>query len=272
MKKLKLFSLGLLGASLFLTSCGEDDPAESEVGPSLTVTETTVGITDGEVEVVVGEDVYFQWEARKGTSDLDDFTIERDGFGITGTTVAGNDLPYSISNANDELYIDSYTFTTVDEGSNTFDFIVTDKNGLTKTETVVVNVIAEATPLSSASTFSWERQGGAAGTGLAPFGLKWTQNSGGFAIITEDAATRLVELDAAAWTDITSVEDLEDAVESASVLTDGYRGVSTNASATYDDVLGVRYNDVYYMIHVTQANVSSSSAGTDITISGQYKN
>ena len=274
MKKLKLFTLGLLGASLFMTSCAEET-TDSEVGPSLTVTEANTGITDGGLTVTVGEEVYFSWEARKGTSDLDKFEVERDGFGITGTTVSDNVLPYSIKNADDELYVDSYSFIASSEGTSTFDFIVTDKNGLKKTQTVNVTIEGEATPLGTAESFTWTRDGGSAATGLAQFGLKWTHNTSTSAIVTTDAATRFVKLESEDWSGanaITSVEELGAAIEGAAILTSGYSGVSATASGTYDDVLGVRYNDEYYLLHITQATVGSGTAGgTKITINGQYK-
>lgn len=272
MRKLRFLTVALLGAStMFLTSCEPDEDDPSVVGPTLTVTELFNGIASGKLEVTQGDSVRFQWDARKGSSDLDKFEIERQGTSIAITTDNGNVLPYTLKNADDETYIDSYSFQATTEGTEIYSFIITDKNGKSKTVEIEVVVSPPTIPLSSAQSFTWERVGSNDGTGLAQFGLKWTNNTSTAAIITEDQATRLVELQASEWTSITTQEGLKTAVEVASVITE-YDGVSSTApNKTYNDVLGVRYNDEYYMIRISNSTVTTGGSGTTITITGLYK-
>src|SRR5690606_25397457 len=80
MKKMKLFALGLIGASMMMTSCADDeeDPA---VGPSLTVTEenSAAGVIDGKVAIEPGDSLHFEWTARDGDARLQTLVIEING-------------------------------------------------------------------------------------------------------------------------------------------------------------------------------------------------
>lgn len=269
MKKLKLFALGLLGASMFMTTSCSDDPEEDAIGPILSVNETAFGDEDGVVEVTPGSTVRFEWEARKGDADLDQFRIMINGNSVAVTSGEGNEIPYKITNADDELYSDHIEFEVGDaQSTQEYSFEVTDKDGLSKTVTITVEVANESTPLTT-ENFEWTRVGSTPGLGLAQFGLKWTQNTSTNAIVAVDGA-QMVELSSAAWDDITTRESLANAFVEGTLITE-YDGVSVTANGSYDDVLAVQYNSEYYLIHITDGDVNTSGAGTTVVISGQYK-
>ena len=141
-----------------------------------------------------------------------------------------------------------------------------------------VNVTFVPTALSTAQNFTWVRDGGGAATGLSDFGLAWDQNAGAaspfYAIIKKDIATKLVELDKGTWTSILTLEDLKAAVDNATDLSTGYRGIRADAGGTYDVVLGVNIGGtgVYKIIHITNATAGPGTvSGTKTTISGQYR-
>lgn len=270
MRNLKLLTFALLGATtMFLSSCAKDE--NNELGPTLTVTEASQTINNGALTVTKGDSVQFMWDARKGSSDLDVFSIKIDGSSIAEETNNGNMLPYSIKNADDEAYEDGYSFMANAIGTKTYTFMVTDKNGLTKSVDVDVTVNGQTTPLASAQAFQWKRVGSNAGTGLAQFGLQWTSNSSTSAIVKKDAATKFVQLNATAWTSLATHEDLSAAIDNGTVITQ-YTGVSAQSSGTYNDVLAVRYNGADYLLHITAGTVTTGgSSGTTITIDGMYK-
>ncbi len=141
-------------------------------------------------------------------------------------------------------------------------------------------IVVGETPLSAAKDFTWIREGGVPATGLDIFGLSFTKTIGsvedGFFArieVASNGATKFVELESTAWITITTAEALKTAIDAATAITDGkWSKISASKSATYDYVLGVIYQDVYYMIHITNGKVESVTAGTKVTINGQYKN
>ncbi len=153
-----------------------------------------------------------------------------------------------------------------------YSFYVTDDElqEFTKTFTVTA-LFPVATPLAQPQSFEFKRIGGNSATGLDTYGLKWTNNAKiVHAQIKKDTATKLVILNSNDWTDITTVEDLTTAIENGNDV-NVYDNVSAEASANYDDVLGVKVGGIYYILHVTHGNVTTSSAGTTITITGESR-
>lgn len=151
MKKLKLFALGLIGATFLFTSCEED---EESPNPVLTVSEAVTGST-GTVTVAPNTQLELEWNARKeGTgAELETFAVSNQGLNSINPipqSVAGNDFPYSIANADDDQYIDKIA---VNSGSNlgmtTWSFTVTDKDGKTATASITVEVASATTPLAT---------------------------------------------------------------------------------------------------------------------------
>ena len=273
MKITKYLAFALAGLFAF-TSCQDDE--DESLAAFLSVTESGSGSTGGAVTISQGEVLSFAIDARKGDSDMETFAISVSGVNTVNpipTSLQGNTFPYSLSNADDETYADTVLFLNAGDniGNTTYTFTVTDKDGNTDMITFNVTVDAGTTALSTAAAFTWERVGSNAGTGLAQFGLEWTQNSSTSAIVALDAATTMVELASADWTSITTQEDLNSAISAGTAVTE-YRGVSSAQNDTYDDVLGVTHNGTDYLIHITQGTVSTGGAGTTITITGEYKN
>lgn len=151
MKKLKLFALGLVGATFLFTSCEED---EESPNPVLTVSEATTSST-GTVTVAPNTQIELEWNARKeGTgAELKTFAVSVQGVNSINPipqSVAGNDFPYSIANADDDQYIDKIA---VNSGSNigmtTWSFTVTDKDGKSASASITVEVASATTPLAT---------------------------------------------------------------------------------------------------------------------------
>lgn len=277
MKKSRFFTLALLGASLiFASSCSKDDDVDP-IGPSLIVTESLSGSTGGDIEITQGEPLVFMWEAREGDGNLDVFAVSQTGANAEVsvlTTYSGHELPYEVSGDDKDIYIDTLAFNNAGTtlGTTNYTFSVTDVDGLSSSVSFNVTVVeAESNiELTEPLAFAWTRVGGNPGTELSQFGLEWTQNSSTSAIVAIDAATTMVNLGSAAWTTLATQGDLDAAIADATPITE-YTGVSATVDGTYDDVLGVTYDGVDYLIHVTNGTVSTGSAGTTIVISGMYK-
>lgn len=272
MKILKFLGL-LLASTLAFTSC--EPTEENPLPPSLSMVELTSGSTGGTITINQGQDLVFTWEARKGSADLDVFSVEAVGVNSPSsipTSEDGNTFPYDLPNSADENYVDTLVFSNAGTalGNTTYTFTVTDTDGETTSVEFTVTVEAATTPLGSAQAFTWTRVGGNAATGLSQFGLEWTSNSSTSAIVKSDAATKMVDLGSAAWTSITTKEGLDAAISDATGINE-YTGVSAQQDDTYDDVLGVRHNGTNYLIHITNGEVSTGTAGTTITITGEYK-
>ncbi len=279
MKKRRLFTLALLGAAvIFATSCSKDDDPEP-IGPALTVTEAG-GSNGGAMTITQGDALAFTWDTRKGETNLNTFNVEITGVNTPGgsttlMTTGGEELPYSNSGSSRTAYVDGITFPNagVALGNTKYTFISTD--GIGKSQSVSFTVTVEAavttTDLSDPNPFTWTRVGGTAGTGLSQFGLEWTLNSGGYAIVKTSPSTTMVELASSTWTTFVTQEDVTAAIAAGTNITQ-YDNVSSAQDETHDDVLGVSYDGVDYLIHVTTSTVTTASAGTTITISGMYKN
>ncbi len=265
---------GLLAFALAFTACEDDN--ESSLPAFLSVQELGSGSNGGAITINQGENLTFAWDARKGDSELDQFRVSVSGANTPNplpTSTQGNDFPYTVSSDDENTYLDTLIFSSasVNLGVTNYTFSVVDFDGNVEEVSYAVTVQANTTPLSSAQAFQWERVGGNAGTGLAQFGLEWTSNSTTSAIVAVDAATKMVELSAADWTGITTQEDLAAAISNGTAVSE-YRGVSSQANGTYDDVLGVNHNGVNYLLNIQEGTVSTGGSGTTITIDGEYKN
>lgn len=259
---------------VFSTSCNDDDDADP-VGPRLDVTETHTGSDGGEITLTQGETLHFEWDARSGETSLQSLSVAVNGSNAVSPlpqTNEGYDLPYSISNAENTLYIDGIDFP--DAGNNTgttdYSFTVTDGIGLSAVVSFAVNVTALTSDLSAPQNFEWSRLAGSAGTGLSQFGLEWTSNSSTNAIVAASGDTEMYALPVSAWADVNTREALSSAIANGNFITQ-YTNVSATQGGTYNDVLGVIHNGTEYLINVQQGTVSNVTGGTHIGISGQYK-
>lgn len=260
---------------MFTTSCSDDEEDAEPLGPSLFVTETQSASTGGDIETTPNAPLIFAIEARKGENDLDKISILQNGSNVVQPlpqSYKGKEYPYSFPNADDNTYVDTIAF---DAGPNlgltTYTYTVTDDLGKSKSVSFDVNVVSATTELSAPADFTWIRNAGGSGQYLDQFGLKWDLNQGGYAIVKTDEATKMVDLGSEAWTELTTKEGLTSAIDAGSDM-DQYANVTTDQSATYNDVLGVRYNDTDYIIHVTNSTVVFvEGVGTNITIGGQFR-
>jgi hypothetical protein len=273
MKKRKLFTLGIACAAImFTTSCSEDEEADA-VGPRLDVTENISGSTSGDVTVAQGATLQYIWDARKGDSDLQTFSVTLNGTNIVNPIPAseqGLTFPYSVSSSNDELYIDTLEFNAGPNiGVTSYTFTVTDELGNSASRTFDVSVVAGTQVLSDPMNFTWQRVAGAPGTGLSQFGLEWVTNTSTNAIIAVDGAM-MYSLPASDWDNIATHQELQTAIDGATAITQ-YTEVSSQASGTYDDVLAVTYLENNYLINVQNGTVTTPTGGTTITVTGQYK-
>lgn len=152
-KSVSMLALATAGL-VFVTGCSNDDDDGTTPSPSSNPTITTTSSTT--VSVEPGETFTISWDARKNPNgkDLDVFTITENNVDQTGlTTAAGNGIPYNITNANDEQYVDSVTITAnSNEGTYVYLFKVTDKDALSASFTVNVTVAPATTPLSTEET------------------------------------------------------------------------------------------------------------------------
>ena len=265
MKKFKFILLFVAALGMGLSSCSKDED------------ETPVDVTPN-IDFKGGNE-YISADAVVTAGQ--DFTI-----GITASSNSNsgkklNSVKYTVTSNNavvlefDSVFSETsynfdYTFNMENAGDAVFKFDVTDKDDQMKSISLTVTAESADTPLGAATDTYFERLGGAAGTGLEGFGLKWTSNlKETHAVIAKDAATKLVQLTATEWTSISTVEALTAAVDAAEGIED-YRGISTTASGDYDDVLGVIYNNEYHMIHLTSATVEDVKA-FEFKIYGQSK-
>ena len=274
MKKLSLITLSLLGLTFLTTSCEDDE--ENAIKPTLSITEQTSSSTGGSATINQGTFLTFTWESREGDARLDEFDVSVTGVNAPTdipTSERGNDFPYSISNADDNIYRDTLVFQggALNTGKTNYTFTVTDKDGETKEVSFEITVEAATTPLGNAQSFTWERVGSNDGTGLSQFGLEWTSNTTQSAIVTTDANTRMVDLGSNAWTSLSTQEDLSAAIADGTGISQ-YTNVSVVGPGldSYDDVLGVSHNGTDYLIHVTQGDVTGNTVLT-FTITGEYK-
>lgn len=266
MKNFKFILLFVAVLGIGLSSCSKDeDETPQDLTPNIDFK---------------GGNEYISADALVTTGQ--DFTI-----GITASSNANSgkklkSVKYTVTSNNavvlefDSIFSETsynldYTFNMENAGEAVFKFDVTDKDDQMKSISLTVTAESADTPIGAAADTYFKRIAGAAGTGLDGFGLKWTSNlKETHAVIAKDAATKLVQLTAAEWTSISTVEALTAAVDAAADMAD-YRGISTTVSGDYDEVLGVIYNGEYYMIHLTSATVVVDGNGTTVEIYGQSK-
>jgi len=266
MKKLSYLLGLLLFGGLIFSACSKDEDEEpQDLSPAIEF------VSGGEdLTIVAGDSVLVSVACTSNPTSgkkLDTYEIymiiDNEN---TGAIVEVNDIDES-------AYAVAYYITFPDPLEGKLYAKITDVDGESSEVSFNITVEEGTTPLEGEQELTWQREGGAAGTGLDMFGLKWTSNvKEVMAVIQKDGADKFVQLDAEAWTTVLTKEDLMAAVDAAEDLGDyGYRGVSAEANGDYDDVLGVVYMEEYYIIHISQGSVEVDPVtGTTITISGMY--
>ena len=127
-------------------------------------------------------------------------------------------------------------------------------------------------PLEGPEDLTWYRLGMIT-EGLAAFGLRWDGNVKDIhAQIKKEGATKLVLLPIENWNTFTTKEEIAEAIETATDIV-VYAGINvTNPKIEAGmNAIGVKYNDVYYMINLAMVTVKVVDAGMEITVTGQYK-
>lgn len=161
MRKFKFLTVALLGMStLFLTSCEDDTDDPLTPSPNLDITVLTSdnqNVMNDDVTVPSGTTIQFFINAVKtGDSDLNTFEINRGGtlsIGSLPETSKGYDYdtdPQNLKNADDETYRDTLTISgnLITNGEISMEFVVTNKDGKTTTQTILVTV-DNPTPLNN---------------------------------------------------------------------------------------------------------------------------
>ena len=171
-------------------------------------------------------------------------------------------------------------------GSVTITAVVTDVNNQTNTATIAFKLDQPAQPLIG-NTIEWIRNGSnvetATAAALKAIGLEWSGSYKEYmatirVLENEDVDMYICPGDdyETITTDVEKFAYFANLAETAESV-DRYRNITTNNSADYNDMLAVRYGDIYTLIHITHAKVEAiyTPQGvydrTDITITGEIK-
>jgi hypothetical protein len=126
----------------------------------------------------------------------------------------------------------------------------------------------ESDDLDAPTNFPWSRSGTAAGN-ATPFGLKFHNanlSKATYAPIVKDNASKFVKLTTAPATK----SALKTAVDNGTDI-EQLKEFNVDAATTnYDVYLATKVGEEYFLIHVTKGEVTSSSAGTTITLTTTY--
>jgi len=263
MKRLSFLMLAAtVAASSLFVSCNSNDSSAANIAFD-NVTNDLVQLTQGQTDYVVNATISSSDNMKSVTVSQEIGSLTNEVTKITSFSDKNNyHLSQTISNITTDCRI-----------------IVSVDNGVTTSRALTIKVYTDGgdvtppvgSPLTTAS-FTWERSGTSAGTGVSDYGLSWTSNTASNATITAASGTKLVNLTTANWTGITTKEDLAAAIDGAASISQ-YTNVSVTSNQLYTDVLGVKTaGGVYYMINVTKSTVTSDAIkGTTITVTGQTK-
>ena len=143
---------------------------------------------------------------------------------------------------------------------------VTDVDGKVNTATLTLNLNQPAQELV-VTPFEWRRDAGGDGTGLAEFGLQWTNNTTTNAIIKPLEGAILYRFtNSEVWSNTKTDLDKAELFSELPVSIAQFTDVSvTAASQTYDIVLGTTYNGENHLIHVTGSTANQRSWHFSIT-------
>jgi len=256
-KTISFLAILAIVATGSFTSCTED--VTDSNAPTISITPSA-----DTTNVYIGDSIDFtvSLASESGLASLKTVTS------LAGVNLTNSDLTFKGTASEVATVTAAVTSSIADSAVIALTFTVTDDAKQTSAQKYI-RAIKKATSLTSAKDFTWQRVGGSDATGLATFGLKWTSNSATYAIIKKDA-TKFVELDAKAWSTLTNLEDLKKAVDAATDMTQ-WEKVSVTANKTYDYTLATIISEKYFLIHVTNSTVEVATAGSTITVGGQYK-
>lgn len=259
MKKFNLLFVmaAILGLG-FMSSC---DTTITDVDPLLTIATTGLGAGNTILEGNTFTISVTAAENPESKSKLEDLVIVKPG---ADTTIVINASSYAETftyNAPAAGQVAEYTFT------------LTDKDNVTVSQTVTVtgeaNVVA--TPLGAATAFTMVRCG--SNNDPVAHGLQFDAVTGASpnftaVVIKVAAADKLVELSAAEWSSITTVEDLEAAVAAGT----GIAQITMTLGGAVNSVVATQEGSVYKLINFTNASSPAPcSGGSEVTLTGEYK-
>lgn len=241
-------------------------------GPELTVNGST------SISIPAGSSADFEITAVKGGADLTEISFLRDG-----TTLAASEIrvadgqggynalsanPLSIEGADAEGFTATYNLkASINVGTAILYTVILEDIAGNTTE---LELTITAEPTFTTENFTFERCGANPGTGLDQYGLSWEANTSDAAIIKKDA-DKLVDLTGSVnFGDVDSRAQIQTLVDGGTDI-DDYRGISVTQSSTYDEVIGTKVGNDYYLLNITNADVSSESCGTRVIITGVAK-
>lgn len=263
MKKL-FMALVCLVSVAFFASC-DPDPVITNPEPAISVLDAEGYIQDGDV-IDLDVDFLYGFRCASNAETQEELArlviicsseaFESDVL-LCDTAISGTEFVYEGS-----LYIEAKEII----GEAEIIATVTDAAGKFNKASIKFSINYDDSLV--AVPFQWVRANGADGTGLAELGLKWTTNRVSAVIEPVEGAV-LYSVPAEKWDEITTEAEL-DALFSdggAAEAIKDYRGVSCDASHTYDDVIATWYDGYYYLIHITKCTVSRWT----FTIEGEWK-
>ncbi|GAB4332879.1 MAG: hypothetical protein OHK0038_08790 [Flammeovirgaceae bacterium] len=261
MKSIKYaaYLLSLLFLIGFATSCSEDTE-DVDAMPSL-----TFDATNSTSEITVGAKVIIK------ATVVASAKLEKIEVLLNNAVKATKTSGFKSSTGDD--YTFEYQSEASDAGKSlTFTVKVTDKKNRSNSKDFVVTVKPATTPLSADVNFEFKRLCGAAATGLDTYGLTWTSNSNDGFVVMKKGADKFVELAATDYAAITTKEALKAKVDAGTDITGEYKKVKTDATADYNLVIATKKGDVYYILNIKKATVSTcDGGGTTISITGVSK-
>ena len=143
------------------------------------------------------------------------------------------------------------------------------RGGLNTTATFEIDRYTELVE----AAFEFRRDGANPATGgIEKFGL--TMDTGGTVgnfVIRLTSGTRLVNLVAADWAGITTVEALKARIDAATAAPDNRITFPMANAVNVNRVFGVVYNGEYFMLNVTNTTTGTGNVGTLNTVSGRYR-
>lgn len=266
MKKLVLAIVCLVSVA-FLASC---DPTIKNPEPQITVINESgylVGneVVDVDVAYPFGFVVYSNSETMKELARLVVVCGENT---LCDTVISGTEFYYR-----GEIIFDIQTSKDI-IGSAEIVATVTDVAGETNTASIKVDINAQLA--LEVAEFDWFRLGNTQ-SGLDEYGLYWESNlKATHAQIKPLENVKLFIFTAENWEEVTNAVQkaalFNDAIEHQ-ISHDVYNGVSTSASAIYDDVIGtVTPDGECHLIHVTRCTIGEyQPTGYPIHITGESK-
>ena len=248
--------IALLGTLVF-TSCSKDeDDVDLASVFTVTLSEKTGVVNAGEKATIGGTVV----------SDEKLVSIEL----LLNNAVV--DIKEDFTTKKSDIFTFDYQTSEAQGGEEmNFSVVATDKDGRTVNADFALTVNALTTDLAAEQNFEFKRIGSADATGLDMFGLTWTSNTATAAVI-KSGADKFVQLTAADYEEITTVEALMAKIDAADDMAKFEEISSVSETKDYTDiVLATKNGDNYFILKVENSAVVSDASGSTITITGVYK-